>query len=144
MEYGCTIAVAAMPQEQPQAINLRDADRWHQTFNSGRESLAGVKVNHKSVVGYPAFWRGVNLLANGVSGLPIDVFERCEATSRAETHSAACVTDSARAAVSEDDAGPRPDIRERFRMDRASGADEHREARCNVGNGSAADAGEIY
>jgi len=76
MEYGCTIAVSAMPQEQPQAINLKNADQWHQTFNSGRESLSGVKVNHKSVVGYPAFWRGVNLLANGVSGLPIDVFKR--------------------------------------------------------------------
>lgn len=76
MEYGCTIAVAALPQEQPQAINLRDADRWNSVFETGAKSTAGVKVNHKSVVGYPAFWRGVNLLANGVSGLPIDVFRR--------------------------------------------------------------------
>ena len=76
MEFGCTIAVAALPQEQPQAINLRDADRWNTVFQSGRESTAGVRVNHKSVIGYPAFWRGVNLLANGVSGLPVDVYKR--------------------------------------------------------------------
>jgi len=78
MEYGCTIAVAALPQEQsqPLALSLRDADQWHTTFGSGRESTAGVKVNHKSVMGYPAFWRGVNLLANGVAGLPVDVFKR--------------------------------------------------------------------
>lgn len=77
MEYGLTeIVVNATPIQQPQAISLRDADQWHTVMGGTSETTSGVKVNHKSTIGYPPFWRGVNLLANGVAGLPIDVFRR--------------------------------------------------------------------
>jgi hypothetical protein len=59
MEYGVSeFTVNATPVGQPQAITMRDADQWNVMFGGGRESLAGVKVTHKSVMGCPAFWRG--------------------------------------------------------------------------------------
>ena len=82
MEYGVSeFTVNATPVGQPQAITMRDADQWNVMFGGGRESLAGVKVTHKSVMGCPAFWRGVNLIANGVC-LPLDVFKRTENNGR--------------------------------------------------------------
>lgn len=75
MEYGVTVMANPVPA-QPEAVNLRDADQWRTLFGSGRESSSGLKVNHKNVIGYPPFWRGVNLLSNGVSCLPVDVFRR--------------------------------------------------------------------
>jgi len=76
--YGVSeiIASPTPATTQPESISLREADTWNAVFNGGRESLAGVKVNHKTTMGYPAFWRGVNLIANGVAGLPIDTFRR--------------------------------------------------------------------
>jgi len=59
---------------EPQALSLLDADQWHQAFGTTSSTLSGVKVNHKSVIGYPAMWRGINLLANSVGGMPLDIY----------------------------------------------------------------------
>ena len=76
MEYGVSEFVVQSSQvSQPQAISLRDADAWNTVFSSGRTGTAGVKVTPKTLMGCPAFWRGVNLIANGVC-LPLDVFKR--------------------------------------------------------------------
>lgn len=77
MEYGVSeIVVNGLPARQPDAISLRDAERWHTTFGNTRVTSSSAVVDHKSTIGYPPFWRGVNLLANGVAGLPLDVFKR--------------------------------------------------------------------
>lgn len=77
MTYGVTeLVVNSRPVEQPSAINLKDGDRWNAVFGGNSKTKSGVKITHKSVIGYPPFWRGVNLLANSVAGLPIDVFRR--------------------------------------------------------------------
>lgn len=77
MEYGVSeLVVNASPVSQPQAISLRDGDRWQTTFGSSRTTSSSAVVDHRTTIGYPPFWRGVNLLANGVAGLPLDVFRR--------------------------------------------------------------------
>ena len=74
--YGVTVMANPAAVSQPQAVTMRDANQWNTLFHTGRESSSGMKVTHKSVIGYPPFWRGVNLLANGVACLPLDVFRR--------------------------------------------------------------------
>lgn len=77
MEYGVSeFVVQALPTTQPTMVSPREADRWNLHFGGGREVLSGIRVNHKSTIGYPPFWRGVNLLANDVADLPLDVFRR--------------------------------------------------------------------
>lgn len=63
-------------QDQPTAVSARDAAQWHHMFSTNTTTSAGVRVTHRSVIGYPPFWRGVNLLANSVAGLPLNVYER--------------------------------------------------------------------
>jgi len=77
MEYGCSeIVVQSTQVSQPSALSPRDADAWNTSFNTGRTTTAGIKFNHRNAIGSPPFWRGVNLIANGVAGLPVDVFKR--------------------------------------------------------------------
>lgn len=77
MEHGVSeFVVSALPIQQPSLVAPNESDRWNMMFNSGNQALSGVKVNHRSTIGYPPFWRGVNLLANSVAGLPLDVFRR--------------------------------------------------------------------
>jgi len=90
MEFGVSeLIVNPTAVSQPEAVSLRDADNWTAVMGGGRKSASGVKINTRSVMGYPPFWRGVNLLANGVSGLPLEVYQR-SGTSRspAEKHPA--------------------------------------------------------
>ena len=76
MDYGVSEwVVNPVPAAPPQAINLRDGETWRNIFGGGKTS-SGVNVDHKTTIGYPPFWRGVNLLANGVSGLPVNVYRR--------------------------------------------------------------------
>ena len=83
MTYGVTEIVASptpvsatgsgIAAIEPQALSLTDSEGWAKVFGTGN-NLAGVKVNHLSVMGYPPMWRGINLLANSVSCLPMDVY----------------------------------------------------------------------
>jgi len=70
---------------EPQALSLLDADQWHQAFGTTSSTLSGVKVNHKSVIGYPAMWRGINLLANSVGGMPLDIYRNPARVSQSST-----------------------------------------------------------
>lgn len=74
--YGVSDVIVNPSPAQPHAVSLRDHDRWFELFGNSRQASSGVKITHRSVIGYPPFWRGVNLLANGVAGLPLDVFRR--------------------------------------------------------------------
>jgi len=85
MTYGVTEIVASptpvsatgsgIAAIEPQALSLTDSEGWAKIFGTGTSNnLAGVKVNHLSVMGYPPMWRGINLLANSVSCLPMDVY----------------------------------------------------------------------
>ena len=69
-------ANSAVSLAQPLNIAPTNAALWHSTFESGNTAASGIRVDHKSTIGYPPFWRGVNLIANAVSGLPCDVFRR--------------------------------------------------------------------
>lgn len=40
-------------------------------LSSGYRSTSGVNITHKTVLGYPAFWRGINLIARGVAKVPV-------------------------------------------------------------------------
>ena len=88
--YGVTeFVVNSHPVAQPSAISVKDPDRWATMFDTDRKTSAGVSVNHRTTIGYPPFWRGVNLLANGVGGLPVDVYRRTGDDRRvANTHPA--------------------------------------------------------
>lgn len=57
------------------SVSLSDPDAWEEAFGGGLTD-AGVPVNDQTLMGQPAFWRGVNLLAAGVAKLPLDVYER--------------------------------------------------------------------
>ena len=69
-------AGSAISAAQPRNVSPLDAEQWHTMFETGGTASSGVKVDHKTTIGYPPFWRGVNLIANAVSGLPCDVFRR--------------------------------------------------------------------
>jgi HK97 family phage portal protein len=72
MEYGVTqFVVNAMP------VNRSDDHLWSpMPMSGGGKSSAGVKVNQRSVLGYPPLWRAINLISSSVAGLPCDVFRR--------------------------------------------------------------------
>lgn len=73
MEYGVTqLNVNATPT----MIAPTESDRWNTVFQSGQMSSSSVRVTHKSVIGYAPFFRGINLIANSVSGLPVNVYRR--------------------------------------------------------------------
>ena len=73
MEYGVTqLHVNATPT----MISPTESERWNTVFQSGRMASSSVRVTHKSVVGYAPYFRGVNLIANSVSGIPCNVFRR--------------------------------------------------------------------
>ena len=77
MEYGVSeIVVNATPMSQPQAITLRDAERWHTMFGGHTSTTSGAKVTHTTTLGHAPFWRGVNLLSNAVANLPVNVYRR--------------------------------------------------------------------
>lgn len=73
MEYGVTVYSNPTP-----VITARSDDHlWRGvTFGGGRETNAGVRVTDKKAMGYPPFWRAVNLIASKVAGLPLDCFRR--------------------------------------------------------------------
>lgn len=73
-EYGVTqVVVNALPVES--ALHVAEQG-WHTLSDRGYESDAGVHVSEKSVLGYAPFWRAVNVIANSIKGLPLDVFRR--------------------------------------------------------------------
>ena len=75
--YGVSeIVVNATTVTQPQAISLRDAERWHTMFGGQHQTTSGTKVTHTSTLGHAPFWRGVNLLSNAVANLPVNVYKR--------------------------------------------------------------------
>ncbi len=45
-------------------------------FGLGRGTHSGVQVDEQKALGYPPFWRGVNLICNGVSKPKLYVYER--------------------------------------------------------------------
>ena len=47
-------------------------------LGAGRQSSAGVSVSREKILGYPAVWRGVNLLSRDVAKLPLFVYQRLE------------------------------------------------------------------
>ena len=47
-------------------------------LGAGRQSCAGVSVSREKILGYPAVWRGVNLLSRDVAKLPLFVYQRLE------------------------------------------------------------------
>lgn len=57
------------------SIPLTSANIWNRFFGSRRAS-SGVTINRETVLGYPAFWRGMNLLSTDVARLPMAVFRR--------------------------------------------------------------------
>jgi len=73
--YGVTVFANPSPA-QPENLNLRDADQWNEIFHTESRTAAGVRINTKSVLGYPPFWRGVNILSDDCAGLPFDVYRR--------------------------------------------------------------------
>ncbi len=42
----------------------------------GNESIAGVQVDETTVLGYPAFWRGINIISNGVTRTKPIIYRR--------------------------------------------------------------------
>lgn len=60
--------------------------RW---LGRGSKTAAGVDVDERKVLGYPAFFRGVNLLANGVGKLPLNVYRYTrDGKTKAKEHAA--------------------------------------------------------
>jgi len=60
-----------------QALTPRDEAGWQDIVSStGRKTTAGVRVSHRSAMAYPPVWRGVNLLANAVANLPVEIYRR--------------------------------------------------------------------
>lgn len=53
--------------------SLRDVDAFSADVLDGRAVSSGVTVNSRTVLGYPAFWRGVNIIANVCAKLPLYV-----------------------------------------------------------------------
>lgn len=77
MEYGVSeIAVNPSPISQPQDVSVRDAESWRSVFGQGGRTDSGVVVNGRTALGYPPLWRGINLISNSVSGMPVDVYRR--------------------------------------------------------------------
>jgi len=76
MEYGVTELLVNATPSQPVAIAPTESDRWNTMFSQGRTASSSMRVNHKSVIGYAPFFRGINLIANSVSGLPRNVYRR--------------------------------------------------------------------
>ena len=75
--YGVSeFVVNATTVTQPQAITLRDAERWHTMFGGHHQTTSGAQVTHTSTLGHAPFWRGVNLLSNAVANLPVNVYRR--------------------------------------------------------------------
>lgn len=72
MEYGVTqFVVNATP------VNRSEDHLWNpMPMTNGGQSSAGVKINQRSVLGYPPLWRAINLISSSVAGLPCDVFRR--------------------------------------------------------------------
>lgn len=51
-------------------VSLSDPRAWEELFGM-EPSAAGIRVTPKSAIGYPAIWRGINLLGNGMRKLPV-------------------------------------------------------------------------
>lgn len=59
------------------AVPLSDPDEWtYEALGGGGESDAGVRINQRTVLGYPPVWRGINLLADGIKKTPLRVYKR--------------------------------------------------------------------
>lgn len=56
--------------------SLSNPDAWLLEAVGGGRTEAGVSVNSKSSIGYPPFWRGINLIASDVGRLPLAVYRR--------------------------------------------------------------------
>lgn len=54
--------------------SLSDPDEWFVDAVGGGTTKAGVRVNSKTALGYPPFWRGVNIICNGVAKLAFHVY----------------------------------------------------------------------
>ena len=59
------------------AVPLSDPDDFTvQTFGGGSRSTSGILVNPETVLGYPAVWRAVHLIARDVAKVPTIVYRR--------------------------------------------------------------------
>lgn len=77
---------AATP-ENPR-FNINSPEAWDM-LAAGNASSSGVRVTRSTALTYPAFWRGVNLIANAVGKVPLFVYERVgDGKQRATTHPA--------------------------------------------------------
>lgn len=56
------------------ANDLNDEKTWERVIGSER-SDAGVRVTPTLALSQPALWRGINILANGISRIPVDVYQ---------------------------------------------------------------------
>jgi phage portal protein BeeE len=57
----------------------------------GIESTSGVQVNQVTVLGYPAVWRGVNLIASKLAVLPLNVYKDTRDGGRVEDANHPCL-----------------------------------------------------
>jgi HK97 family phage portal protein len=71
-------------------LSLTDPDAWDEAGLLHDRTESGVRVTPRKALGHPPLWRGLNLLANSVSKLPLSVFKRVGETGRerAKDHAA--------------------------------------------------------
>lgn len=50
-------------------------DEAGEVFGASK-GVSGVRVSRKKALGYPAFWRGVNLIAGDIAKIPLEVYKR--------------------------------------------------------------------
>ena len=71
-----TRLLEARSLENPQ-FQLAEWDDWlDNPSGSGGRSDSGVRVNRRSALTYPAFWRGINLISRDTAKLPFKVWRR--------------------------------------------------------------------
>lgn len=57
------------------SVSLNDPDAWAEMFGTARTD-AGVRVNTRSALGYPPYWRAINLISGDVGRLPLNTYRR--------------------------------------------------------------------
>lgn len=62
-------------------VSLSDVTAWNELFGSG-DSASGIEITRKSSLGYPPFWRAVNLVSDHVAKLPLHTYRRLGANGK--------------------------------------------------------------